>query len=61
MSDLSEHLSKQFGIVGSNNIIMLILWGDDLIIFSDSVDGLQKQLNGLQKICSQNKIIVNET
>ena len=61
MSDLSEHLSKQFGIVVSNDIIMHILWGDDLIIFSDSVDGLQKQLNGLQKFCSQNKIIVNET
>ena len=40
---------------------MHILWGDDLIIFSDSVDGLQRQLNGLQKFYSQNKIIVNET
>ena len=61
MSDLSEHLSKLFGIVVSNAIIIHILRGDDLIIFSDSVDGLQRQLNGLQKFCSQNKIIVNET
>ena len=44
MSDLSAHLSKQFGIVVSNDIIMHILWDDDLIIFSDSVDGLQSNL-----------------
>ena len=61
MSRLSEHLSKQFGIVVSNHIIMHILWGDDLIIFSDSVDGLQRQLNGLQNVCSRDKIIRNET
>ena len=61
MSDLSEHLSKQFGIVMSNDVIMHTLWCDGLIIFPDSVDGLQRHLNGLQKFWSRNKIIVNET
>ena len=61
MSDLSEHISKLFGIVVSNAIIIHILWSDDLIIFSDSIDGLRRQLNDLQKFCSENKIIVNET
>ena len=37
------------------------IWGDELILFSDTVEGLQRQLVGLQKFCSHNKIIVNET
>ena len=61
MSDLSTYLSKEVGIVISNEIIAHILWADDLILFSDSPTGLQKQLNGLLKFCSNNKIIVNET
>ena len=36
------------------------MWADDLILFSDSATGLQKQLNGLLKFCSNNKIIVNQ-
>ena len=61
MSDLSEYLSKQFGVVVSDDIVKHILWGDDLILFSDTVHGLQRQLHGLEKFCSRNKIIVNET
>ena len=33
MSDLSEYLSKQFGVVVSDDVVMHILWGDDLILF----------------------------
>ena len=61
MSDLSKLLSKEVGIVILNEIIAHILWADDLIMFSDSPMGLQKQLDGLLKFCSTNKIIVNET
>ena len=60
MSALCDYLSKEFGIVISD-IIAHILWGDDLILFSDTVEGLQRQLIGFQKFCSHNKIIVNET
>ena len=60
MSDLSTYLSAGVGIAISNEIIAHILWGDDLIIFSDTPTGLQAQLNGLLKFCSNNKIIVNE-
>ena len=60
MSDLSTYLSAEVGIAISNEIIAHILWGDDLILFSDTPTGLQKQLNGLLKFCSNNKIIVNE-
>ena len=37
-----------------------LLWADDLILLSDSVSGLQKQLNGLFRFCSDNMMIVNE-
>ena len=60
MSDLSTYLSSEVGIAIANEIIAHILWGDDLILFSDTPSGLQKQLNGLLKFCSNNKIIVNE-
>ena len=61
MSDLSEYLSKQFGVVVSDDIVMHILWGDDLILFSYTVTGVQRQLHSLEKFCSRNKIIVNKT
>ena len=60
MSDLSTYLSAEVGIAISNEIIAHIIWGDDLILFSDTPTGLQKQLNGLLKVCSNNKIIINE-
>ena len=60
MSDLSTYLSKEYSIVISNEIIAHILWADDLVLFSDSAAGLQKQLNGLLKFCSNDKILVNE-
>ena len=61
MSDLSSYLSKEIGIVISNEIIAHILWAGNLILYSGSPTGLQKQLNVLLKFCSNNKIIVNET
>ena len=60
MFDLSTYLSSEAGITISNEVIAHILWDDDLILFSDTPSGLQKQLKGLLKFCSNNKIIVNE-
>ena len=60
MSDLNTYSSAEVGIAISNEIIAHILWGDDLILFSDTPTGLQKQLNGLLKFCSKNRLIVNE-
>ena len=42
MSDVCDYLSREFGIVISDDIIANILWGDDLILFSDTVEGLQR-------------------
>ena len=41
-------------------IISHLLWADDLILFSDSLSGIQKQLDGLFEFCSKNRMIVNE-
>ena len=40
---------------------MHISLGDDLILFSYPVDGLQRQLHSLEKFCSRNKMIVDQT
>ena len=61
MPYLREYLSKQFGVVVSDNIVMHKLWEDDLILLFDTVDGLRRQLHGIEKFCSRNEIIVNET
>ena len=37
------------------------MWADDLILFSDTEKGIQKQLDGLKKFCENNRMIVNET
>ena len=61
MQDISDYLSKVVDVCISNEIIVHRLWADDLILFSDTTEGLQKQLNGLYKYCSNNHTIVNET
>ena len=36
-----------------------LLWVDDLILFSNTPNGLQRQLNGLYTFCANNHMIVN--
>ena len=44
----------------TDDIIIHILWADDLVSTSDSHKGLQKLLKGLHEFCAKNFIIVNE-
>ena len=46
MQDISDYLGKEAGVYISKEIVVHILWVDDPILFPDSVEGLQKQLNG---------------
>ena len=48
MADSGDHLNSQHGIVISDEIIVHLLWADDLILFSDTTEGLQSLLNGLE-------------
>ena len=60
ISDLGEYLSKKVGVCIGETIISHLLWADDLILFSDSLSGIQRQLDGLYDFCSKNRMIVNE-
>ena len=60
MADIGEYLNKSFGVCIEEIIIVQLLWADDLILISDSIQGLQKQLNGLLIYCSKNLMVANE-
>ena len=61
VSDLEQYLMSEHGICIDENIVGHLFWEDALELFSDSVAGLQKQLNGVMKFCSNNRMIVNES
>ena len=60
MSDLKQYLDCNVGVCISKTILVHLLWADDLILFSDTPNGLQRQLNGLYTFCANNHMIVNE-
>ena len=45
VTDLGNHLNKSLGVTLGNLIISHLFFADDLIIISDSPEGLQKQLD----------------
>ena len=51
MADLNALLNTEFGVCIGEMIIAHILWADDLILMSDTPEGLQHQVNGLFKFC----------
>ena len=60
MSDLYDYLKAEVGVCMGSLIILYLLWADDLILISNSVEGLQRQLDGLFTFCSDNHTVVNE-
>ena len=60
IADLDSYLSLEYGVCIGDEIVAHLLWADDLILFSDTVHGLQKQLHGLKQFCCNNHMIVNE-
>ena len=61
LKDLDDYLKKDAGVCINETILAHLLWADDLILFSDTEKGIQKQLDGLKKFCENNRMIVNET
>lgn len=60
LEDLGKYLETKTGVVLSEDEILLhLLWADDLILASTRTDDAQHQLNGLSKYCSKNQSIVN--
>ena len=56
---LGQYLMSEMGIHIGETIIGHLLWADDLIFFSDTITGLQKQYDGVMEFCSHNRMIVN--
>ena len=60
LSDMGEYLSHSSRVVITTEIILLyLLWADDLILISNTAEGLQRQLNNLQEYCTEWHLIVN--
>ena len=60
LSDLSSYLEQEAGIVfNGSDILLHMLWADDLILVSESKEGLQSQLNGVFNFCKRSQMIVN--
>ena len=59
-SDIGDYLSKSVGMCFEEEIFLHLVWADDLLLVSDTTDGLQKQLNGLANFSSPNLMILNE-
>ena len=51
---------KKVAICILETIVAHLLWADDLMLFSNTENGLQKQFYGLKLFCANNKMIVNE-
>ena len=48
MADLSEYLKSEYGIMIDEEIIAHLLWADDLILISDTLDGLKNSWRALK-------------
>ena len=59
MADLSDYLKSEFGVTIGSKVLAHILWADDLILMSDTLCGLCKQLDGLKYFCVKNQMSVN--
>ena len=60
LSDMVEYLDITQGITLDNETPLThILWADDLVLFSTTPEGIQKQLNHLFDYCKRWQLIVN--
>ena len=60
LQDLDECLKKDAGVCIGETLVAHLLWADDLVLFSNTEKGIQKQLGGLKRFCARNNMIVNE-
>lgn len=61
LTDLHNYLSAECGVLMSNMVISYILFADDLILCSETPEGLQKLIDGLFNYCSKWHLILSFT
>lgn len=61
LHDLREYFEKEYGIVLDDDVLTYILFADDLILMSETPEGLQKLLDGLFGFCKKWHLIVSLT
>ena len=59
LSDLKDCLDEYTGICLSDEILIHVLWADDLYLVSNDTAGSQKQLKGLTAFCGPNQMAAN--
>jgi len=59
LSDLKDFLNKLKGVTLKDNVLTHILYADDMVLCSDTEEGLQEMIDGLYKFCSKWHLIVS--
>ena len=59
LSDLKEELEDKHGLLLNDSILSYILYADDLVLCSESPDGLQNLIDGLFTFCKKWHLIVS--
>ena len=63
--DLPDHVcpedpaTRKFAVFLINQLIRCLLWADDLLLFSLSIEHTQRQIDALESYCIDNKLLVN--
>ena len=60
LHDLNDYLDKHTGICKADEILLHMLWADDLVMISSNPKHAKRQLDGLSKFCAPNQMVANE-
>ena len=60
LSDASDYINQEYGVVMGHTLIAHLLWADDLVLLAETPRDMQNLLNCLFNFCKRNLMIVNE-
>ena len=59
LGDMIKENNEGIQLQPDNYILSILMYADDVVLFSDTIGGLQKQINTLQLFCEQSGMKVN--
>ena len=59
LCDIRNYLNEKCGVILNDNILLHLLWADDMIIVSNSASDLQNSINNLANYCSKWQLVLN--